>query len=130
MNKDERGEWRKFGTHWESNPGPLTSATSALTTELQQGDSIIFMVAAEVGHTLVVSIVCNSPQCLDCMLLSCGNIIFSRRYTPLIKTKKVLIFWQVPQISTNKFIFTAPTCLKLSAKSQVPWDNFNLSYTS
>ena len=33
MNKAER---KNAGSHWESNPGPLTSATNALTTELRQ----------------------------------------------------------------------------------------------
>ena len=35
----ERGKWKNTGSHWESNPWPLTSATSALTTELQQPDN-------------------------------------------------------------------------------------------
>ena len=29
---------KNAGSHWELNPGPLTSATSALTTELRQPD--------------------------------------------------------------------------------------------
>ena len=24
MNKAERGKWKNAGSHWESNPGPLT----------------------------------------------------------------------------------------------------------
>ena len=39
MNKGERGSWKNAGTHWELNPGPLTSAISALTTELWQPDN-------------------------------------------------------------------------------------------
>ena len=31
---------KNAGSHWESNPGPLTSATSALTTELWQPETI------------------------------------------------------------------------------------------
>ena len=38
MNKDERGNWKNAGSHWELNPGPLTSAISTLTTELRQQD--------------------------------------------------------------------------------------------
>ena len=38
MNKAERGKRKNAGCHWESNPGPLTSATSPFTTELQQPD--------------------------------------------------------------------------------------------
>ena len=37
MNKAERGKWKQnAGSRWELNPGPLTSPTSTLTTELQQ----------------------------------------------------------------------------------------------
>ena len=39
MNKAERGKRKNAGSPWESNPGPLTSATSALTTELRQPDN-------------------------------------------------------------------------------------------
>ena len=41
-NKHEKGWKRKVknaGSHWRLNPGPLTSATSALTTKLQQPDN-------------------------------------------------------------------------------------------
>ena len=34
MNKAERGKRKNAGSHWELNPGPLPSVTSALTTEL------------------------------------------------------------------------------------------------
>ena len=30
---------KNAGSHWESNPGSLTTATSALTTEVQQPDN-------------------------------------------------------------------------------------------
>ena len=39
MNKAERRNLKIAGSHWESNPGLLTSSTSALTTELQQPDN-------------------------------------------------------------------------------------------
>ena len=41
MNKAERWKWKNAGSNWESNLGPLTSATSALTTELRQSDNIV-----------------------------------------------------------------------------------------
>ena len=39
MNKAERGKFKNADSHWELNPGPLTSAISGLTTELQQPDN-------------------------------------------------------------------------------------------
>ena len=44
MNKAEKGKRKNAGSPWESNPGPLTSATSALTTELRQPDNHILYV--------------------------------------------------------------------------------------
>ena len=34
-----KGRVPRLGSHWESNPEPPTSATSALTTELRQPDN-------------------------------------------------------------------------------------------
>ena len=34
MNEAERGKGKNACSHWESNPAPLTLATSALTTAL------------------------------------------------------------------------------------------------
>ena len=34
MHKTERGKLKNASSHWESNPGPLISATSAITTEV------------------------------------------------------------------------------------------------
>ena len=69
---------KNAGSHWESNPGPLTSANSALNTELQQRDNHQDFTILCILHEwcLMLQLHTRQPLCMCCQ-----NSVWSRPET-------------------------------------------------
>ena len=73
MNKTESGKGKNAGSHWELNPGPLTSATNALTSELRKPNNH--------QHFTILYVYCTSGT--ECFSRAPGSHYVCAVRTPL-----------------------------------------------